>query len=226
MTLASFAIVLAFDWTAATNLALAFVAVLGLFVALFQERLRQWLIRSHLDMEIRGEPPDTVMIGMTTQQGMSVGKSVWVRIRVSHKRGPAAENVEILMTRLWRVKDGQAELVESFLPLSLRWANRTPPTATERIPKGLFRHCDVCAFAATQTGETWVQFTTLIQPNPVGNIGYPNVQKAGDYQFELTMSGDNLRPMTKRWALSFDSQWSNDEATMLGRIHVREVASF
>jgi hypothetical protein len=126
------------------------------------------------------------------------------RIRVSHKRGPAAENVEVLITRLWRVEDSRAELVESFLPLSLRWANRTPPTATERVPKGLFRHCDVCAFASTQVGETWVQFTTLVQPNPVGNIGYPNVLQGGDYEFELKMSGDNLRPVTKRWALSFD----------------------
>ena len=138
------------------------------------------------------------------------------RIRVSHKRGPAAENVEVLITRLWRVEDSRAELVESFLPLSLRWANRTPPTATERVPKGLFRHCDVCAFASTQVGETWVQFTTLVQPNPVGNIGYPNVLQAGDYEFELKMSGDNLQPVTKRWALSFDSSWSNDAATSSG----------
>jgi hypothetical protein len=217
---------LAINWTVVTNVALACVAVLGLLVALFQERLRQWLSRARLTMSIQVEMPDTVMIGLTDQQGRSVGKSVWVRIRVTHEHGPPAENVEIVMTKLWKVKDGGPELVSSFLPLSLRWANRVPPTATERVPKGLFRHCDLCVFSPNhpQLSETWVQFTTLVQPNPVGNIGYPNVKGAGDYEFELKMVADNLRAVTKRWALSFDSSWSNDEATMLGRISVRALS--
>jgi len=215
----------AVNWTVVTNVALACVAVLALLVALFQERVRQWLSRARLSMTIRAEMPDTVMIGMADRQtGQPVGKSVWVRIRVSHERGPPAENVEIVMTKLWRVKGRERELVSSFLPLSLSWANRAPPTETERLPRGLFRHCDLCVFTPNSAGDTWVQFTTLVQPNPVGNIGYPNVQKAGDYEFELTMVGDNLRAVTKRWALSFDSSWSNDQATMLGRIRVWELS--
>jgi hypothetical protein len=87
-------VVLAFDWTATTNIVLACVAVLALLVALFQERLRQWLSRTRLSMAIQGEMPDTVMIQMTDPQGHSVGKSVWVRVRVTHEHGPPAENVE------------------------------------------------------------------------------------------------------------------------------------
>jgi hypothetical protein len=212
------------DWAAVTNGILACVVVLALVVALFQERLRQWLSRAQLSMTILAEMPETVMIEMTDPQtGRSAGKSVWVRVRVTHESGPPAENVEIEMARLWRVADGKAELVKSFLPLSLRWANRMPPTETERIPKGLSRYCDLCVFSPNTMGETWVQFTTLVQPNPVGNIGYPNVQKAGGYELELTLVGDNVRPVTKRWSLAFDSSWSNDEATMLGRIRVREI---
>ena len=88
MTSVSLMAVLAFDWTAATNIALACVAVLALLVALFQERLRQlFASRARLSMVIQVEPPDAVQMEMTDQQGRSYGKAVWVRIRV-HPRAP------------------------------------------------------------------------------------------------------------------------------------------
>src|SRR5438128_2933922 len=87
-------------WTAIGTLSLAAVTVL----ALLSGPLRRRLERARLRMEIRKEPPDTHMIEMTHRTtGAPLGRTLYVRIRVSHLRGRTAENVELLAAKLWRI---------------------------------------------------------------------------------------------------------------------------
>jgi hypothetical protein len=202
------------------TLSLAGVTAFTAGIAAFQERIRQFFTRARLTMEIRMHAPDTTQIdGNNPQTGAFIMKLLYVRIRVSHRKGRPAENVEVMATEVWeRVKDGPWETVRTFLPLTLAWSHvRTP---NMRVPAGLFRFCDLGRFQTDANGQTVFVFDTIVQPNAVAGGIIPNALLPGEYRFELVLGGDNTNRVTKRWLLKFGPDWSDDEETMLSRVSV------
>lgn len=212
--------VLATDWTAIGTLTLAGVATFTLIAAVFQEPIRRHFNRATLSMHIGLDPPDTTWIGATDAFGQSLGKILYMRIRVDHNGGTAGDNAEIIVTSLWRRSPTAAtgyEVVPTFLPLGLLWSHIR--TATIRVPVGVFRHCDLGHFMQVRASDgstaVFFVFDLIVQPNVVQGDVYPGVLEPGDYKFELTLTGDNVRKVVQRWTLSFEGPWSDD---MLDRI--------
>lgn len=203
----------------------AVISVIALGVALFQERARQVFARARLGFDLKLEPPDAHRIALTdAATGTFVGWSLWLRLRVSHRKGPAAENAEAMVTRLWRNTGGTWVEVSSFLPLSLTWSHFTPPTSNARIPHHLSRHCDLGYFQRDpRTGRASAalfRFSTLPQPNPLApNSLPPNFLEPGNYRFEIILTADNCRAQRKTWQLVFD-KWHDDEIRMLTAIRL------
>lgn len=201
------------------TLSLAGVTVFTAGVAAFQERIRQFFTRARLVMEIRMGAPDTAQIdGTDPQTGAFATKLLYVRIRVTHGGGRPAENVEIMVTNVWRRSSdgGSWEVLQTFLPLTLAWSHVR--TASSRVPAGLFRFCDLGRFQPDAGGRAIFVFDTIVQPNPVAGGVYPNVLLPGEYRFELALGGDNTNRVARRWVLTFGPEWSDDEATMLSRV--------
>jgi hypothetical protein len=212
------------EWVALGTLALAGATVLLGIVAVFQEPLRRHFARAKLSMEIRLAPPDSVQIqGTDPRTGQFVTQLLYLRIRVTHRRGKAAENTEILPSALWRKEGPKWAPVETFLPLSLAWSHIQPRTPTIRVPTGLFRHCDLGRFQPGGDEGVVFIFETFIQPNPVAGGLPPNLLLPGEYRFELMLSSDNAEPITKKWDFSFTGPWSDHEQTMLRQVRLEEV---
>lgn len=195
------------------NIGLAFVTFLALLVALFQERIRKFWNRATLDMEINLIPPDSHQIALSNQQGQIIGQTIYIRIKVLHKKGSAGENVEIMPIKFWRIEDSKLSSLKYFLPISLVWSHFQPRVNIIRIPVNLFRHCDFGHILKNQN-EAVLVLDTMVQPNPVADGEIPNVIKPGNYQFELLLSGDNVKSLRKRWKIEFGT-WSDDESEML-----------
>jgi len=206
------------------SVGLAIVTFFALLVALFQERIRKFWNRAILDMEINLTPPDSHLIALSNQNGQIVGQTIYVRIKVIHKKGSAGENVEIMPTNFWQVENNHLTKLKYFLPISLVWSHFQPRTNIIRVPVSLFRHCDFGHFVKSQDNNHAILILdTMVQPNPVADNEIPNVIKPGKYQFELLLSGDNVKALRKKWEIEFD-QWSNDEKTMLNsNIKIKEV---
>ncbi|MBU3978511.1 hypothetical protein KJ980_07950 [Patescibacteria group bacterium] len=206
------------------SVGLAVVTFFALVVALFQERIRKYWNRAVLDMEINLIPPDCHQISLSNQQGEIVGQTIYIRIKVLHKNGSAGENVEIMPIHFWRVGENKLSVLKHFLPINLVWSHFQPRTNTIRVPVSLFRHCDFGHFIKSQNGDKAILFLdTMVQPNPVADGEIPNVIKPGKYQFELLLSGDNVKALRKKWELEFE-KWSYDENEMLNRnIRFKEV---
>ncbi len=207
------------------SVGLAVVTFLALVVALFQERIRKYWNRAILDMEINLAPPDCHQISLSTPQGEIVGQTIYIRIKILHKKGSAGENVEIMPVNFWRIdKENKLSKLKYFLPISLVWSHFQPRTNTIRVPVSLFRHCDFGHFVKTQSGDQSILILdTMVQPNPVADNEIPNIIKPGKYQFELLLSGDNVKALRKKWELEF-SKWSDDESEMLNsNIKIKEV---
>jgi hypothetical protein len=199
-------------------LTLAGVTLLTATVAAFQEPLRRHFTRAKLAMEIRLTPPDATQIqGTNPQTGAFISQQLYLRIRVSHVGGKAAENAEILPSMLWRkAADGSWEVVKSFLPLSLAWSHIRTPTI--RVPVGLFRHCDLGNFRPDGQGGVVFLFDTFVQPNPVAGGFPPNLILPGAYRVDLMLTSDNTKPVIRTWELTFDGPWSDDEQTLLSQV--------
>lgn len=208
------------------SVGLAVVTFLALLVALFQERIRKYWNRAVLDMEINLTPPDSHKIALSNPTtGQIVGQTIYVRIKVVHTKGSAGENVEIMPTNFWQI-DSNSKLskLKYFLPISLVWSHFQPRTNIIRVPVSLFRHCDFGHFLKSENGDKAILLLdTMVQPNPVADNEIPNVIKPGKYQFELLLSGDNVKALRKKWEIEFDN-WSDDESEMLNtNIKIREV---
>lgn len=207
------------------SIGLAVVTFLALLVALFQERIRKYWNRAILDMKINLIPPDSHKIALSNQNGEIVGQTIYIRIKVIHKKGSAGENVEIMPTNFWRVdEENNLSVLKYFLPISLVWSHFQPRTNIIRVPVSLFRHCDFGHFLKTEKGNKAILLLdTMVQPNPVADDEIPNMIKPGKYQFELLLSGDNVKALRKKWEIEFDN-WNDDESTMLNNnIKIKEI---
>jgi len=207
------------------NIGLAVVTFLALMVALFHEKIRKFWNRCILDMEINLIPPDCHQISLSDQNGQIVGQSIYIRIKVKHKKGSAGENVEIMPVSFWKINTQNGlSLLKYFLPISLVWSHFQPRRNIIRLPVGLFRHCDFGHFVKSSKEDKAVLILdTMVQPNPVAGGEVPNIIKSGKYQFELLLSGDNVKPISKRWELEFN-EWSDEETVMLNKkIKIKEI---
>jgi len=209
-------------WIAVGTLALAFATVAALIFGPFWK----WFRRARLTMEIRNQLPDAVLAEMKNPlAGTTSGNVFYLRIRVSHTRGNAAENVTIMATKLWRLgTSDEPEPMETFLPLDLAWSH--VEGSTMRIPRKLFRFCDLGFFARPEGSHQkcfWV--TTLGTSYPA--VGNPprNFLPPGRYEIELQLSGDNTDTIRKQWRLGFGSDWSDDEARLLAGLELEEIAT-
>lgn len=205
-------------WSIIISATAALITLLAVAVALFQEKIRDYFKTALLDVKINLAPPDCHQIMLTnSQDGSSVCNSIYIRLKVSHLKGNSAENVEIMLSNFWKINDDNSkDVIREFLPMNLVWSHFQPRKTELRIPKKLFRHGDFGYFAPLGTRrKTILKLDTMVQPNPVAGGGLPNIIEPGIYEFEIMVSGDNVKPIVKKWRLEFDAIWSEDEQEML-----------
>lgn len=198
------------------NIILAFIIFLAVVVAFLQEEIRRRANQATLDMDINLIPPDSHQIEMTSPEGLAARKTIYIRIRVKHLKGRAGENVEIMPVSFSRVDaSGRLTPIESFFPISLVWSHFQPRVNTTRVPVSLFRFCDFGhVIGLHPSNDPMLILDTIVQPNRVSGGEIPNFIKAGKYQFELLLSGDNVKVLKKKWEIEIVG-WSDDEKIML-----------
>jgi len=208
-------------WISVTLAAITFLAVL---VALFQEKIKDHFRTAKLDMKINLSPPDCHQIALTnSQNGSFISNSIYIRLKVEHIEGDTAENVEIMLSNFWKIVGDNKHIIKEFLPMNLVWSHFQPRRTEIRVPRKLFRHCDFGYFVPFNDDQgTILKLDTMVQPNPVAGGGLPNIIQPGKYEFELMLSGDNVKPLTKRWQLEFGRNWIEDESKMLESIKIIE----
>jgi hypothetical protein len=207
------------------NIVLAFVTFLAVIAAFLQEKIRRMFSRATLDMEINLIPPDSHQIDITNSDGSSPRKSIYIRIKVTHIKGAAGENVEIMPISFNEIDElGVSTPITYFLPINLVWSHFQPRTNTIRVPVGLFRHCDLGHVIELRPHNGPVLILdTMVQPNKISDNRIPNVFHPGKYQFELLLSGDNVKVLKKKWEIQI-IDWSDTESVMLNNnLIIKEI---
>ena len=202
------------------NVWVAIGTFLVVVVALFQDWIRTQWNRTKLKLTIKMEPPDCHLIRLTDQSGHISINSIYLRIRVQNLGAKSAENVEVMITDLWKIEAGGKSRMQTFLPMNLLWSHYG--TRSENIPDGVFKHCDLGSVRPTAGHNpiAVMKFDTAVQPNQVSGGVTPNIVGAGKYEFELVATANNAKPDTSLWQFEFDGTWLDSETLMLGE-HIK-----
>lgn len=162
-------------------------------VALAQDTIRGWFYRPEFNVSCRTEPPDCVSVPFTTMDGTFIADSVYLRILVNNSGNTIAERAEVYARELRRQRlDGTWEVVSSFPPMNLVWANLGD--IYSRIVPGMERHCDVGHIVdparrqllredapnlGLSASQTSLAFDLIKKPNNRTNIVGPGTYQLG-----------------------------------------------
>jgi len=194
-------------------------------VAIFQETIRGWFYRPRFRVSVKTEPPDCVAVPINRLDGTLVANSIYLRLWVENVGNATARNVEVYAKELRRRRaDMKWERVASFPPMNLKWANLGAIYFPSIAPE-MGKHCDVAhivdptkrhllqeeAPALSLTNQqSSLAFDLMAAPNHRGHIVAP-----GDYQLDILVAADNVRPKRGLVTINLRGPWHTDETTML-----------
>lgn len=205
-----------------------FIALFLGAIALFQDRLRDWLQRPELRIDLRLEPPDCHMTGFGgSPDSPGSVKCYYFRLRIANNGRSVAKDVEVIAEELFKsVADGSFQQDNAFLPLNYKWSHFGGIEKNIQ-PFGVYKFCDF-GFILHPTAPRlsikegivfplhdqkllfWFDFA--IQPN-----AKPNYLMPGKYRVKITATASNCPKVSKDFMLSWSGNWHDDDRNMLGR---------
>lgn len=213
----------------------ALATVILAAVAVFQDRIRRWVMSPRLELRVRVAPPDchytiwriqTPGQHPTTKEPVVIVRDLpcyYFRLGVMNSGKTEAREVELFAAALKRKRaDGSFEEVPRFTPMSLLWAHvRTPnlPILCPEMPKV----CDMAHAIApqyrkilghnlpgVQDNKAILAFDLQVEPNMLGHLAEP-----GTYRLDLVLGAANVSAKRYTLEIIFPGEWFDDEARML-----------
>jgi hypothetical protein len=212
-----------------TNWLIAIGTIALAIIAIFQDKIRSWLMRPKLDVLIVVSPPDChkTTLASVTQDGRVTGKAdcYYFRIRVKNSGNQRAELVEVFAAELLKQQaDGSFKKMESFLPMNLFWTHIKRPFF-DAISPGMEKHCDLghviepakrAMFGREDNpkldipaDKTIFSFDLVVQPNTMSHL-IPQ----GKYRLALQIAAANTEPIKKTLEITLTGNWYDDETRM------------
>ena len=212
------------DWiVAAGTLVMAIVGI----IAIFQDKIRAWLLRPVLQVSILVAPPDCQKTRYQLAKASPETDAYYFRLRVANAGNQRAESVEVFATELSRrLADGTFKVVDSFLPMNLGWAHGHA-LFFPAISPGTYKHCDLAhvinpqlrklsaweddAWPNVPPDKTILSFDTIVRPYTKPYLVCP-----GTYRLVLTIAAANSQAISRTLEITLTGDWYDDERKMLG----------
>ena len=231
------------NWiVAAGTLVMSIVAI----IAIFQDKIRAWLLRPKLQISILVASPDChkTKYHFSTEKQFTSGSAApipatghmevfleteayYFRLRVANSGNQKAESVEVFATELSRrLADGTFKVVDSFLPMNLVWSH-VHWIFFPAISPGTYKHCDLAHVINPQMREhvpleddKWPNVSPEETILSFDTIVKPYTKNylvcPGTYRLVLTVAAANSKPISKTFEITLTGNWYDDEQRMLG----------
>lgn len=213
------------DWIAAIG------TILLAILAVFQDKIRSWLTRPELQLQVSSGPP-------------FAHKSVWVypywpiprgaeaqaqyfpcyffRLKILNRGNTVARQVEVFAASVRRRRvDGRLETVARFTPMNLMWAHEHKVYLPLLSPK-MSKFCDLAHIIAPSyrhklehdlpgvPADNCVLAIDLeVEPKMKGHL-----LEAGSYQMTILVAAENASPAEYVVEFTFAGQWHDEEEGM------------
>lgn len=202
------------------------VPLLGVIAALFLGAgggnwIKSWFRKPKLNISIKVAPPDCHKTSFyRSDVDRKVCDTYYFRFRVENSGNFYAENVEAMVTEVYKKKYDQYERMTSFLPLNLVWSHYRQMTMPKIQPK-LFKHLDfgyilkpelgyLERFSITERPSVIFELDIAVRPNTGSHILLP-----GDYKVKIIFAGNNVNPIEKIYKVVIKDAWDDNEERML-----------
>jgi len=219
-----------FDWSTFWTASGVIVALLLGIVGIFQDWVRSLFKKPSLNISIKVAPPDCHKTSFYRSDiDRKVSDTYYFRFRVENSGSSVAEEVEAMVTELYRKENNNYAKIESFLPLNLVWSHYRQITMPKIQPR-LFKHLDfgfilqtnaeyLARFNIQSSKKVFFELDVAVRPNTGSHILLP-----GEYKIKIIFAGNNLEPMEKLYHLIIADDWSDDEKKMLeGNVLIQEL---
>jgi len=216
------------DWiVAAGTVVMAVVAV----IAIFQDKIRAWLMRPELNASIDVAPPDchkTVLKSFDRQgQVIDAADCYYFRLRVENSGNQRAEMVEVFAAELSkRQADGSFKRMDSFLPMNLVWSH-IRRAFLDAISPEMEKLCDLGHIVepakrsrfgmednpqlGVPAGQTIFSFDVETKSFTMSHLIPP-----GTYRLVLLVAAANAKPVRKTLEIVLTGDWYDEQPRMLG----------
>ena len=112
--------------------------ILLAIVAIFQDKIRQWLAKPKLECSIEMKPPDAHKT-ILRYNGKKCN-SYYFLFRIENKGKIGAKNVEAVILSVERKRGNEFERIDNFLPDNLGWSGKNNEICSFIMPN-TFKHC-------------------------------------------------------------------------------------
>ena len=220
------------NWVVAIGtLVLAFTTV---FVTIFKDTLRKLATKPKLEIEIDVAPPDCHKTYFNdVQTGEKTCDCYYFRFKIWNGGNDRAENVEILLTKLFKKEtNGSYKEEKDFLPMNLFWSHYKTSFMGNICPD-TFKYCDLGCIIKKGDLNKLIQtnkefrskilfiFDIAVKPNTLSYIKEP-----GEYAIEVMIASANITKAEKRYfKLEINDSWTDDTEEMLGKIIIKKTNS-
>jgi len=228
------------DWiVAAGTVVLALVAI----IAIFQDRIRMWLLRPRLQLEMNLKPPDCHKTKMHYRYEYRGGVSIlpsdpreiprsqivdtyYFRLRISNVGNVKAESVEVFAADLYGLQaDGTYETVDSFLPMNLVWSHYRN-VFLPAISPGTYKHCDIGHVidpehrsSIPEEDKDWPNINPdeaiFSFDTAVKPFTLSYLIPPGKYKLSIIVAASNAKPISKTLEINVTGNWYDEERKML-----------
>lgn len=132
-------------WTGVSAIATALAVVVALFLAIFQDWLRQLFHRPKLTATIRDTMSCEKSVLILKNEGTPFDL-YYLHLWIENEGKAAAEHAHVFASKLFRKEsDGRWKELSSFLPLNLSWTHEPQDSCSflDRLAPQTGRYCDL-----------------------------------------------------------------------------------
>ena len=211
------------------------------FLAIFGEWLKGLVFKPRLQISIDGSPPDCIKIPFVLPgkngQVLEVAESYFLRLRIANSGNRTAKDVEVRIEQLREeLPDEQLAVVQSFLPMNLRWSDIGGSVLAQLAPHGMYRHCDLAHIidpsqvqrfpgehkrwpAPLPANGAVLSFDTIVKPASQCYLVPP-----GTYHIDLAAGAANAKPTRQTIKVILTGRF-HSEPTGMFQVGVRFLSS-
>lgn len=201
-------------------------------LSIFYDWIRSLIWKPELEVSIKLKPPDCQKVPLIDPKTHRyIAESYYFRFRMENTGNFRMEDVEVMITDLYKKTSENKHERQPFLPLNLRWSHSNI-AVIPRIQSDLYKHCDFGHIIKSETAKAShydlprpvkivFLLDTIVKPTTGTFLLLP-----GDYRVRIIVGASNIKPEAKIYNLVIKDNWTDDEQKMLTEnISIEEVDS-
>lgn len=211
------------NWTDTLTALGTITAVFATIFFFFYERLKNYLNRPILKVDINFQPPDCHrIIGSFNSK---FAEAYWFRLFVENKGKSNAKNIEVLIEKVEKKTIDEWQICPAFLSSNLKWTHIDIPLLLNLQP-GTKKNVDFGYIYDptvnisnengnshfSQNGITEIKFNVSISVLPFTSY---HVLQPGEYLFHIIVGASNCKAQRAKFRVRFSKDWYSDEEKML-----------